>query len=308
MENKSSQLTKTSVVCILALISCLLWGSAFPCVKIGYSLFGISASDTGSQLLFAGYRFTIAGIMVIAFASISQKRFVHPSASTYKYVIKLGLIQTVIQYLLFYIGLAHTTGVKSSILEASNVFVSILISSLIFKYEKLNLTKLFGCLAGFAGVIIINLGESGFSGEITLKGEGAVFLSTVAYALSSVLIKNYSKHEDTFVLSGFQFLFGGIVLSLIGFILGGTVTNFTVSSVLLLIYMGLISAAAYSLWGLLLKYNPVGKVTIYSFSTPVFGVLLSALLLNENKAFGLNAILSLTLVCLGIFTVNKSKD
>ena len=35
------------------LVCCALWGSAFPCIKIGYGLFGIPAHDSASQLLFA---------------------------------------------------------------------------------------------------------------------------------------------------------------------------------------------------------------------------------------------------------------
>ena len=45
-------LTKTPVVCGLAIICCLLWGSAFPCIKIGYSMFHIASADASSQLLF----------------------------------------------------------------------------------------------------------------------------------------------------------------------------------------------------------------------------------------------------------------
>ena len=55
-------LTKIPVVCLLTLICCFLWGSAFPVVKIGYQMFSIGASDTASQILFAGIRFTLAGI------------------------------------------------------------------------------------------------------------------------------------------------------------------------------------------------------------------------------------------------------
>ena len=46
---------KPIVICVMALICCALWGSAFPCVKIGYELLQIET--TGSQILFAGYRF-----------------------------------------------------------------------------------------------------------------------------------------------------------------------------------------------------------------------------------------------------------
>ena len=145
--------------------------------------------------------------------------------------------------------------------------------------------------------------------NVSLAGEGSMFLSAFAAALSSVMIKRYSAKEDTFTLCGYQFFFGGIVLSLIGMICGGKVSGFTATSTLLLIYMGMISAVAYSLWSFLLKYNPVGKVAIFGFTNPIIGVILSALLLGEkNQAFTLQGLAALVLVCVGILMVNKSAE
>ena len=115
---------KTWVVCLLAMVCCALWGSAFPCIKVGYRLFQIDSADTATQILFAGCRFTIAGIMVILFGSILQGRFLKPGKGDLPRIGKICLLQTVIQYFFFYVGLAHTTGVKGSIVEASNVFLA----------------------------------------------------------------------------------------------------------------------------------------------------------------------------------------
>ncbi len=103
-------LTKTPMVCLLAMICCLLWGSAFPCIKIGYQLFQIHPDSIGSQLLFAGCRFTLAGILTILIGSLLNRRFLLPAKTSWSMVAKLGLVQTVLQYILFYIGLANTTG------------------------------------------------------------------------------------------------------------------------------------------------------------------------------------------------------
>ena len=75
-----------------------------------------------------------------------------------------------------------------------------------------------------------------------------------------------------------------------------------------LIYMGFISAGAYTLWGVLLKHNPVSRVSIFGFINPVMGVLLSALFLGENKeAFSVTGLAALLLVALGIIIVNTQK-
>ena len=67
MKLKESTMRKTWVVCLLAMICCLLWGSAFPCIKVGYKLFQVDSTDTAAQILFAGCRFTLAGVLVILF-------------------------------------------------------------------------------------------------------------------------------------------------------------------------------------------------------------------------------------------------
>ena len=304
-ENKWANPT---VLCSIALLCCFLWGSAFPSIKIGYQLFAIAGEDTMSQMVFAGYRFTLAGMMVILIGSVVKRKFLYPKSSSWGMVVKLGSVQTIFQYVFFYMGLAHTTGVKASIITASNVFLALFLSAFVF-HEKLSQRKLQGCLLGFVGVILINLNGSGMDMTFSLAGEGAMFLSAFAAALSSVMIKRYTSREDTFTLCGYQFFFGGIVLAAIGLLRGGCVTGFRPASVLLLIYMGMISAIAYSLWSVLLKYNPVGKVAIFGFTNPLIGVLLSALLLGEkNQAFTLQGLAALAFVCVGILLVNKSDD
>ena len=306
MKNKESFLQKSWVVALLAFVCCFLWGSAFPCVKIGYNLFHIAPEDTASQILFAGARFTLAGILTVIIGSVLRKKILVPASSSWGMVLKLSLAQTVIQYLLFYIGLANTSGVKASIIVASNVFLSILFSALIFRYEKLSTSKIIGCLLGFAGVVLINLNGTGLDGSMSFLGEGFMFLSTLSYALSSVLIKKYGQLENPVTLSGYQFTLGGIIMAVAGLCMGGQLHGFTLRSTMLLIYMALISAVAYSLWGILLKHNPVSKVAVFGFMNPVFGVILSAILLKEqNQAFTVQGLISLILVCIGIYVVNQ---
>ena len=187
-------------VCLTAMVCCALWGSAFPCIKIGYQLFQIDGNDISSQLLFAGCRFTLAGLLTILLGSLMNRRPLIPRKTSWIRIAKLSLFQTVIQYLFFYVGLAHTTGVKASIIEASNVFVAILIASLIFRQEKLDKHKIIGCIAGLAGVVLININQSGLDMSLSLTGEGFILLSTIAYAVSSVLIKIYSREDNPCLL------------------------------------------------------------------------------------------------------------
>lgn len=302
--DKTEFMRKTLVVWLGALICCALWGSAFPCIKIGYKMFAVSDADPFSQILFAGIRFTMAGILAIILGSIGSKKILKPHKKAWGKIFILSMLQTVWQYIFFYVGLAHTTGVKASILDGTNVFIAILVASLLMHQEKLNSKKILGCFVGFAGMVLINLNGSGMDFHFTFLGEGFILLSAVVYSFSSVMVKEYSKTENPVMLSGYQFVLGGIILMIAGAAFGGRLTVITGKGILLLLYMALISAVAYSLWGMLLKYNPVSRVAVFGFMNPVFGVVLSALLLGEGQAISLLSILSLVLVCGGIYIVN----
>ncbi|MGI6117531.1 MAG: DMT family transporter [Bilifractor sp.] len=299
--------TRTPVILLMTFICCFLWGSAFPCIKIGYRLFSIASEDTASQILFAGLRFTLAGILVMILGSIRSKKVLVPSKSSAGCILVLALVQTIGQYFFFYIGLAHASGVASSIIEASSNFLAILIAALVFRYEKLTLPKIIGCLVGFAGILLIQLPGSSTAFSMHWNGEGFILISATMYAFSSSLIKRFSRNENPLILSGCQFILGGLVLTAAGALMGGHLSGFTPASSMLLLYMALISAVAYSLWSILLKYNPVSRISVFGFMNPVLGVILSALLLNEkNQAFSIFGLLSLVLVSFGIVIVNRA--
>jgi drug/metabolite transporter (DMT)-like permease len=304
---KQKWLKNPVILCLTASFCCALWGSAFPFVKIGYRVLGISTGAANSQILFAGMRFTLAGIFTLIIGSLASKRLLLPSSGSWLKILNLSIFQTIIQYVLFYIGLAHTSGVNASIIEGTNVFVALLVASLAFRLEKLTGKKLLGCMVGFIGVILINLNSGGLTINLKLNGEGFVFLSTAAYAFSSVLMKQYSKEEDPVMLSAYQFLTGGAVMVAVGFMIGGKIGNYSGQSIGILVYLAMVSAAAYALWGLLIKYNPISRVAVYGFMTPVFGVILSALLLKENRLLSFKYILALIMVSAGIYIVNYTK-
>ena len=305
MKNENS-LTKPSVICLLAGICCLLWGSAFPSVKISYEMFSIPADDTWAQILFAGIRFFTAGVLVILF-NLAFGRVLKLKRESVFPAVKLASVQTVLQYLFFYIGLAHTTGVKASIIEASNVFFAILIPTLVIRSEKLTVNKIMGCIVGFTGVVLINIRGGSIDSSFSFNGEFFLLVSALMYALSSVMVKEYSKTESPVALSSYQFIFGGAFMTAVALLKGARLHPADYRALLMLVYLAFISATAYSIWSLLLKYNPVSRVSVYGFLNPVFGVMLSALLLGESDIINLTSLACLFLVSAGIYLVNSEK-
>lgn len=298
-----SVLTRKAAVIPLTMLCCLLWGSAFPCIKLGYGYSGIGSDDTASQILYAGLRFALAGVLALIMGSLTARKPLIPRRKAVPKIVMLSLFQTILQYTFFYIGLARSTGMKSSVITASNVFLSILVASLIFRTEKLTFRKILGCTAGFSGVVLINL--SGIGGGFRLTGEGFVFLSALSYAFSAALIKRFSAEEDPVMLSGWQFIIGGTFMTVLGLVLGGRIGTVDLRGAAMLVYLAIVSAAAFSIWGTLLKHNPVSMISVFGFMNPVFGVILSFLLLSERSEAGpLRVVAALGLVALGIVIVN----
>lgn len=307
METRSNTFfTKTFVVAIFALFCCALWGSATPFIKMGYELI-LPHKDTASTILFAGIRFSLAGLVTVIIYSIARRRVLIPQKENIGRIALVCVFQTVLQYIFFYVGLANTSGVKGTVLSGSTAFFALLISALIFRQEKLTVKKIIACILGFSGIIIVNL--KGLDFNMNFLGDAFVLFSAIASAVSSALIKKFSSREDPVVISGYQFIAGGLVMVCIGLAFGGRVQFGSFAAVGVLIYLAALSAVAYSLWGVLLKYNPVSKVSVYSFMTPVFGVLLSELILTEDSNVSyVNLAITLVLVCAGIILINHRKE
>ena len=301
--NKDSK----AVVFLGALLCCFLWGSAFPGIKLGYEFWNIEAGEIGKIICFAGVRFFLAGILVIVFGSMIKRKLLIPKKADIPQILILSFFQTIGQYVFFYVGLAHTSGVNASVINSLTSFFAILVAGLVFRMERLNKRKIIGCVLGFAGVLIVNLTGEGFS--VNLLGDGLMVLTCIFYGFSSSLIKIYSEKHDTVLLSGCQFMVGGLVLTLVGLPWGireGT-ESVTVqpAGIGILIYLALVSSVAYTVWGLLLKNNDVSRISIFGFMTPVMGVILSAFFLGEAGQLGIRHIVSLVLVSAGIVVVNE---
>ena len=290
---------------IIAIIANALWGSAFPAIKKGYEYFRITDGTVPQRFVFAGIRFMLAGMLVILINSIAEKRLVIPKKQDIKGIVLLALIQTFLEYVFFYISLVHITGVKGSVINSAGNFFAVLLAHFAFKNDRMNVKKAIGCFLGFLGVVICNLG-AGIDTGFTFFGDGFMLIAAFCFATGGVITKIAAKNTDSTTLTGYQLTLGGILLTAVGLGMGGRIEFYGLSCWLILAYLAFLSAAAFSLWAKLLKYNPVGKISLYGFLNPIFGVILSGLILNENF-LDIKLILALICVSLGIYIVNKNK-
>lgn len=298
-------LARPTALLPLASFCCLLWGSAYPAIKQGYALFEIGRDDIASQMLFAGVRFVAAGLILLLAAQLKGWE-VRVRRADWSGVTGLGLSQTALQYVFFYIGLAYATGTKSSIMNATGTFFSVLLAHFIYRNDRLSQRRVLGCLVGFAGVAAANYGPTLLQPDFSRAGEGSIVLAAFILSAASIYGKRLSQRMNAVVMTGWQMLVGGAALLSGGWIAGGRMADFTPASTMLMAYMALLSALAFGIWSALLKYNPVGRVTIYNFLVPVFGVALSAIFLGEDVFAWKNGV-ALMLVCVGIWLVTAEK-
>mgnify|MGYP000916188670 CR=1 FL=1 len=300
--------TNKYFVALSATIACVLWGSAFPVLKITYAELGLTGDDTASRVVLAGGRFLLAALLLFALLKIVFRQSIRLEKEYILPVLSLGIFQTGLQYFFFYNGLAFTGGIKGAVLNALGNFLVVIFAHFIYKDDRLNPGKIIGIITGFAGIVLINWhGAAGFSWSMSFRGEGFLVLSGLAGVVGTFQAKKLGRSLNPVLINAYQLLFGSLVLLFVG--LPGVVGREVELTGLfwgLFLYSAFLSAAAFSIWYYLLKYNRAGEVTVYRFMIPVSGTLLSALLLPDERLTPA-ALLSLALVAFGIRAVNYWK-
>ncbi len=305
MQNKGI-LEKRSTMAIAALVCCFLWGSAYPSIKLSYIALGFP--DTFGQILLAGLRFCLAGVMVLIFIKLRFKTRLVPLRREIPLMLLVALLQTFGSYVAFYIGMANTTGIKGSILGSLNVFMVAVMAHFVFRSDKLSWKKGAGLVCGFGGVFIANVSLlAGETFSFALIGEGFIILHCFFCAVVTILVRKYARRMDTARLNGWQLFIGGVMLLAAAFAGGAQPLVFNTAAALLLVYMAFISAVAFSLWFLLLKHHKATMVEQYRFAVPLFGSLLSFLVV-PGEHFGFEMAAAALLVAVGIIIVNRERS
>lgn len=303
---KVSIFQKPVVIAILATCSCFLWGSAFPSLKVSYGLLGIADSPWAVKMQFAGYRFFLASLLIFSFMILTRMDWKLKRSDLFP-LLTLGIFQTTIQYIFFYVGIGNTTGVIGSILTATGTFFSLILPHFYYKDDKLTLNKILGLVIGFSGVIFMNFGKDGFQSQFTFFGEGVLIISSLVGAAASIYAKETSADINPVKCNAYQMLFGSLIMILASLPLAkGNQIHFNLSSFPIFLWLAFISGAAYTLWYVLLKHNKVSKVSIFKFETPLWGSLLSALFIAGESITGMTWV-ALCLTIGGIILVNLNE-
>ncbi len=272
------------IAAFTAIFCSILWGSAFPTLKVLYKVLAVPAGNVPMKWQLAGFRFFLAALMVGIVSSAVFKIDLRIRKKDLGLFIALGLLQTFLQYTFFYVGVGNTSGIISAILTTSGTFFTVLVAHFFITGDRLNRHKILGIVLGFAGILILNLGgDATFRPVFRLTGEGFLLGAGLTNAFAILLVKRLIKSYHPFVVNFYQLLIGSTLLVLLGVTTGGGVTPVNGAGLGLLLYGGFITSAAFSLWYALLMHHAAGEITIYKFVIPIAGSLLSALFLPDES-------------------------
>lgn len=257
------------------MLCAVLWGSAFPGIKFVYARW--EAADTfWVRLVFAGVRFTVAGLLLLPF--VRRPRLAFP-AGKWRSLAAIALTQTFGQYLFFYSGLAVSSGVLASLLVSTGSLWWVLLAPVMVGSAR----------PGLRHWLLLGLAAAGITIAVYKPGAGAgdpvagavLFLSaSLCGALAVLLFRRLDAAIDPVKATAFA-LFGGGVLLIVAGAPGwsGFVKLVDVPVALMTLYLAAVSATAFCLWNRLAQLFPVNLLAGYRFLIPFSGVLLSALLI-----------------------------
>ncbi|MDY0200564.1 MAG: DMT family transporter [Bacteroidales bacterium] len=283
----------------LAIISCILWSTAFVGIKIGLQY--------TSPFQFAGIRFFISGLLILPFIPNLKEKLIIAYQNIGK-ILLVGFVQSFLQYAFFYKGVDMVPGSLSAMLIGSGPIFIAIVAHFFMPGDTLNRRKIASILVGLTGIIVISLGRKQMGAVGPLVGLGIVILiiNNFLTGFGNLLVAKDKKRIPPLILSSFSMLFGGALLFILGLITEGYQSGpFPLEYWLSLGWLSFLSAAAISIWYTLLKRPGVKLSTLnmWKFIIPVLGAVLSWIMLpNEHPT--LIAIIGMALVGFSLVILN----
>jgi len=266
---------------IWAIITCLMWSTAYPFIKVGLQY--------STPIHFAGTRFILSGLMILPF-TVRPREYLRMVADNRSLAIWTTILQTLINYILFYIGMDRVPGAIGAVIVGSQPFVTAIISRIMIKEERFNRAKVITIFFGLAGIVLVSVGRQGL--HFGLPGEVAgiimIFIANISTATSNVLVSKNGKNMNPLVLSSFSLFTGGVIMFLLSFGVEEVPSkpDFPVVYWLVLVWLAFMSAFTFSKWYVLLKRPEVrvSELNLWKFIIPVFGAILSWMIVPGENA------------------------
>lgn len=244
------------------------WGSCFLAVSIGLK--------DAPVLWFATLRALIAGGVLLAVARFRREPTPR-GARTWSLITVMGIVNVTLAFGAMFGGLAGLSTGAASVLANAQPLLIVLPAWWIYK-ERMSGRTLAAMGTGFAGLLAVAL-PSG-------AGTGAWLSITAALAVTAGTLISRQIKADVLQVIAWHFLIGGALLAVIaGLTEGLPAIDWGVRFIGILLYVSLVgTAAAFLGWFTEVRHCRLDAVTAWTFLVPVFGILLSMVVLGERPS------------------------
>jgi len=265
---------------LLAILTCLLWSTAFAGVKIGLRY--------ATPLQFAGTRFFISGLLVLPVAIRNNPGYFRILFANLRLILLFAFLQTFLQYTLFYTGINMIPSAIAAVVIGSQPLFIALVAHFLMPDDRMTWTKTLIILFGILGVVLVSFGKDpeSVTGHIALLGILMMLGINLLSGFTNVLVASETAMIPPLVISSASMVIGGAALFLFsipfeGIILDPKPLPYYVS----LSWLSLLSAVAISIWITLLKRpgTVVSDLNLWKFLIPLFGSMLSWILLPTES-------------------------
>lgn len=279
-----------------------LWGSLYPCIKIGYRELHINTSSIPDILAFAAIRFTVCGALVTLYSFFVRKKAPPLNVRSVFVIAAVGLFSVVLHYSFHYVGLTLTDSSKTAIIKQTASLIYVCFAFLFFKDEKFSVFRILGALIGFTGIVAINWSAKSISFS---SGDLLILGASCFTVVANVLTRTFLKSTSPFYITGISQLSGGVILLIAALALGASFPVWSLKGALIFVYICAASIASYTLWYTVLSKNELSNLFIIKFAEPLFACAFSALFLGEN-IFRWQYAAAFLLISVGIVIAEKS--
>jgi drug/metabolite transporter (DMT)-like permease len=258
------------------ILLCAIWG--FQQITIKIAIEGVS------PVLQSGIR-SLAGLVLLTLWARWRGLPLLNNDGTLRMGLLAGFLFA-LEFIFIYVGLAHTTASRMIVFLYTAPCMTVLGLHWFVPGERLDWRHFSGIALAFAGLAVGFLGEGGTT-ENTLVGDLLGLLAAIGWAATTVLIRatGLSKISATKVL-WYQLAISAVVMLPLSPLMGEagivSLNALTTPVLLALAYQGVIVAfASYLAWFWLLQRYIVGRMMVFSFLTPIFGVAFGVLFLDD---------------------------
>jgi len=273
------ELNKKTNTYFLAILTCLLWSTVYASIKIGLKY--------EAPLYFASKRFIIAGVILLPFAG-KLRDYISVIRDHTKLLLQVTVLQVIMNYLLFYLGMNLVPGALGAIIVGSQPLITAIVAAVITDNNAVTRKKMFTIVSGLTGIVLINAGRQALRlGSATeLLGVTLILGANISTSLSNVLVSVNNKNVNPVILNSISLLAGGIIIFFLALILEKPAEEILPASYWMsLLWLSFVAAFAFSTWYKLLQRPEVrvSELNLWKFLIPVFGAIISWIVIPEEK-------------------------